>query len=122
MRDTLFNQLFGLESSLEGSHVNAWIHLEQVYFFQCHCAIYIASANGQVRETATNYVLFISLILHDRLAHVHWLLLLMDKVDVVLNALYVHFLGVQSSDSWHVDVLRVRLVELVLALLLLNHL
>ena len=46
----------------------------------------------------------------------------MDQVDVVLDSLHVHFLATQRNGSRHVNILRMRLVELVLALLLLDHL
>ena len=122
MRDALFDQLLRFECSLEWSHVDAWIYLEQVDLFECNGTIDIAGANRQVRETATDYVLLISLILHNRLSQINWLLLLMNKIDIVLNTLNVHSLAAKRSCSWHVYVLRMRLIELVLALLFLNHL
>ena len=64
MCNALFNKFFCLESSLEWSHINAWVHLKQIYLLKGHGAVDFASADGQMWETAANNVFFVKKFEH----------------------------------------------------------
>ena len=92
MRDALLNELLGLERGLEGSHVDAGIHLEQVDLLESNSAVDFAGAHLKVRETATDDTLLVAIVL--RLPHLSFTIRrLLDKVDIVLDVLHVRALA-----------------------------
>ena len=47
---------------------------------------------------------------------------LVNQVYVILDSLDIHLLGIVTHDLLHLHILRMRLIELVLSFLLLDHL
>lgn len=109
VRNALLDQLLGFEGGLEGAHVNAGVHLEQVDLLEGDGAVYLAGADREVRETAAHYLFFVAFVLHNWLRK---LLLLMNQVDIVLNLVNVHLLGNHRRLRiiLHFHFLRVRLI------------
>ena len=131
MCNALLDQFFCFESRLEWTHEYAGVHLKQIDLLECHSTIDLTGANRKVRESSTNDLFLVSFILHQCTLHFSSILpRLVNEVNVVLNTLHFCLLHATCDASnsldgtWvlHFHVLCVRLVELVFAFLLLDHL
>ena len=118
MCNAFLDEVFGLERGLERSHIDPWVHLEQVNFSQSDFTTDFTGAHVKVREPRTDYFLFIVFVFdgvgYFALPGLVAVWNLLDQVDVVLNS--VHLVALL-----HVDVLHI-LGGVEFTLMLMNHL
>ena len=121
-----FDQFARFESALKGSHIDSTIDLEQADVSDCFLAVHVACAEVNVRESATDDLLFISIIGRSVVVLAGSCLLLPDTATSKSG---IHLHSLELGDRDHVGILKflrwaaaLRILPLILVHFLLDHL
>ena len=118
MRYTFLNEVLGLESRLEGTHVDAGVHLEQIDFLQSDVTTDLTGAHvkmGEARADDLFFVIFVFNGMSELLAR------LVVAEGHLLNQVYIVFNSMNLISLLHVDVLHI-LSGVEFTLMLVDHL